>query len=863
VASLRTIGVPLDHLLAELIAFPLSSEWSLRNPLSTIDPALQGRSRALWEATEQQLLSSIPGFSVDELVALRDAIWFRGSLARVTLHDYLHDLANDFLQVDGPLARPKLPRIQDGLGGLDCSPQVAARQALRWITFALPRDLLLAGHTKVTAGLDLISPALARTLGDEGYVEAHLHLGAGLDFETIWPGTLLLLGNRALHERFFESPGAAFDGGRQLASWLLHAGVTRYLLGTFLARPPSDRHGCFARYFQSLMKPLVRAFGAGAFALLRQTLLGLRSGRLRDISFVELRELYAQLTSVRTLGTPRTLEDWGRLDPLWRQNRLAGTTPEIAFMRRGLAYLADNPADADVFGGLFWQVVRTRCALYRHIVQRPLTPGLEWFVRFYNRMARSRHKMPDTIKTLAAARICGVSQGLRALEVRTAPEAEPGKFLAQVREIRDAASTLQRGNPAFPEVGLVYHFTKERGASAAHWSGSHADPTQVRTDSARRRGKNLSGVRYGTFFASRRRQAQALVWVLHHYPDTIRLIRGIDVCTDELGVPNWVLAPLVRHVRKAAANAGRSARVASRFGTTIHAGEDFVHLLTGLRNLDEAIDSYRLEDGDRIGHGLALGVEPREWARRAGRLAVLVEDRLFDLVWVWRWMAGVSGHDGGGAHLEREIRDRTRDMFGSPVAPYDVLELMRQLGREDALKAAGFPGEHRACARTPNMLRRYLSDPALFRAGRKTVWVDPIRDCDILQEVQGALRKKVAARGISIEVNPTSNLLIGDFGNLASHPLWRLRPPKSDPTLPELSLSIGSDDPVVFASNIREEYQWLQDAMSIAGISDEEARRWIDRTRQCGLETRFTLRERIGSIAELPNPHGESPPFPL
>jgi len=71
-------------------------------------------------------------------------------------------------------------------------------------------------------------------------------------------------------------------------------------------------------------------------------------------------------------------------------------------------------------------------------------------------------------------------------------------------------------------------------------------------------------------------------------------------------------------------------------------------------------------------------------------------------------------------------------------------------------------------------------------------------------------------------VNPTSNLLIGNLGDLTVHPLWRLRPPREGDGAPPVSVCIGSDDPVVFGSNLRQEYQILCDAMTLAGLSDED-----------------------------------------
>jgi adenosine deaminase len=129
----------------------------------------------------------------------------------------------------------------------------------------------------------------------------------------------------------------------------------------------------------------------------------------------------------------------------------------------------------------------------------------------------------------------------------------------------------------------------------------------------------------------------------------------------------------------------------------------------------------------------------------------------------------------------------------------------------------------------------------VFRRGRHIEWVDPSHEGEVLAAVQAGLRSKVAALGISVEVNPSSNLLIGDLHDLTSHPLWRLRPPIPGVTSAPVSVCIGSDDPITFGTDLRQEYQFVHDALMLAGLSDEQARSWLDRTRASGLEARFTL----------------------
>jgi hypothetical protein len=287
-----------------------------------------------------------------------------------------------------------------------------------------------------------------------------------------------------------------------------------------------------------------------------------------------------------------------------------------------------------------------------------------------------------------------------------------------------------------------------------------------------------------------------------------------------------------------------------------------------LRNLGEIGRYFDLRQGARVGHGLALGVDPQDWARRAGRIPILCEVRLFDLAWEWAWYAteGGSWSSNRKHQLERELTRLSAEIFsgldGGPPSPYELEILSNDLYTPLRLWEAGFPtgGAYPVdLSRRANLLRHYLKDVGVFQRGRKVEWVDPTSEGEVLAELQGGIRRKFGEYGIAVEVNPTSNLLIGDLQDLTKHPLWRLRPPQQKEGGRSVSVCIGSDDPLTFATTLREEYQFLHDALTLAGLSDEDARSWLDRTRAAGLENRFTLRrstdkqvQRIRNLAPLP-----------
>ena len=225
-----------------------------------------------------------------------------------------------------------------------------------------------------------------------------------------------------------------------------------------------------------------------------------------------------------------------------------------------------------------------------------------------------------------------------------------------------------------------------------------------------------------------------------------------------------------------------------------------MHLLTGLRLVDQAIEQLELREGDRIGHGLALGVDAREWARRSSRIAMTRETRLLDLVWQWSWYGRYGSGDGTGRHqgtLDYELAHLAETIFDEPVSPYSLALLSQDLTDAQRLVSIGFPegppprnGDPVLKNRRNWLLWRYLTELRVFEKCQEIAWVDAAAEGEALAGLQCALRQKVGSRGIAVEVNPTSNLMVGDLGDLTAHPLWRLRPPRCTWDAPPLSIAI-------------------------------------------------------------------------
>ena len=84
---------------------------------------------------------------------------------------------------------------------------------------------------------------------------------------------------------------------------------------------------------------------------------------------------------------------------------------------------------------------------YRHVVQRPMTPGLQWFVRFYGRIKPGRDPvLSNGLLVESAASVSGFGMGLESLEIRTSPPHSESELIKFLTEVDDAAASLRCAN---------------------------------------------------------------------------------------------------------------------------------------------------------------------------------------------------------------------------------------------------------------------------------------------------------------------------------------------------------------------------------------------------------------------------------
>ncbi|MGL4351963.1 MAG: antiviral RADAR system adenosine deaminase RdrB [Plesiomonas shigelloides] len=123
-----------------------------------------------------------------------------------------------------------------------------------------------------------------------------------------------------------------------------------------------------------------------------------------------------------------------------------------------------------------------------------------------------------------------------------------------------------------------------------------------------------------------------------------RWFRGLDVAGDENALKIEWFAPVLRWLRGGFKSSPSDGRASTGFHLSIHAGEDYAHPASGLRHIDETVRFCEMREGDRLGHVLALGIEPKQWCKRQGEMIMPLDEHLDNLVWLWHYATILSGH---------------------------------------------------------------------------------------------------------------------------------------------------------------------------------------------------------------------------
>jgi adenosine deaminase len=836
-------AVAFQYLRAACEAFPFASEAAHKHRVFTLGRdqylTLDATTDKLAREFETWMLPRARGHSIDTIRQIRDATWFRDNVSpcSISLAKYLISLAEKYLKRSGGHAALRTePFIHEPL------------EHFRWLSLLLPSDLLVAALFATNPDLDpasdhidLLTPHLSRRL-EQDVAETHLHLNAAASFPLVWIGLMSAMGKTDHLKTFAALDDSPFGAGKAYLEALTAAASTRLLLAMFLReRRVSAFNGSFDDFIHDENGPFPdKVVAAIAWPAAPHTFAETCWKTLRAVAFgksslnsAEMAKFYQHL---------RQAPEWFTADedPLaaWFSKAPGESSAETRFTCHALRYLRQKDHEKenqdDGFAIAFWQYQRIRTITFRYLVVEPGTGGLGWFRKHFGRLSALQKCVPGPrFETAIHCTRRGI--GLSAIEMRTGPRDDSKGLLRLIRQ----ASIPEFKELNRPEVGLILHFMKER--NSRELKCLHSDPRQ-----------SAFSYRFGAYSAQLKNKTDAIQEVLHQCPETLVILRGIDVASDELAVPTWVYARHFTRIRQASNDAAATlARVRPKWKVTpmratFHAGEEYRRLVEGLRRMHELLEFNILCAGDRIGHGLAAGTDPQRWAESNGLVLQPAEDRLDDLLWeLDRYERGDFAVDAARSEYVRATALQLAEKIYGSADGSTLANLLKARHKRHQKDFDEKPLQNLSSDATPveKLLHLYLTDEGVFLRSQEQIEVQTTKSEVRMLEVAGRwLRAQIASREITIEANPTSNLLINDMMAIDHHPAFKFQPlPGTVSDEEPLQLSINTDDPIVFATSLGDEYAYLYAALLRHGVGAHNALAWISARKEDGFRSRFTL----------------------
>lgn len=315
-----------------------------------------------------------------------------------------------------------------------------------------------------------------------------------------------------------------------------------------------------------------------------------------------------------------------------------------------------------------------------------------------------------------------------------------------------------------------------------------------------------------------------------------KYVHGLDACSNEVGCRPEVYAPSFRYLL--ADHKGSF----KKLHATYHAGEEFLDIADGLRAIDEVLIFIGLGISDRIGHALALGVNAEEYYKfKKNQLIMTKQDAIDNFSWI------IGKADDFKISIEKDVYKKINNEFrkliinvySEYIPPLDYYNAWQLRGDEPSLyQLNGWIDNQSTSVWTPPKFSRYywknpsVSDDIRRKYGRlyyKYHFSDQIKALgsekyvfevkeikesytELISELQQVMMTTIKQKGIGIEVNSSSNVLIGTFNRYDEHPIFRFVK-VGHRSEGSICASINTDDLGVFDTSMQNEYALLSTAI--------------------------------------------------
>lgn len=544
------------------------------------------------------------------------------------------------------------------------------------------------------------------------------------------------------------------------------------------------------------------------------------------------------------------------------------TSLENIFIFESLKYINKNSCKDILFCDVLYKYLLIKNIFFRVSTQDNFIKGLNRFSLSYKRSTRLFDEK-NLIYLVLRTQI--KNRNLEKLEIRSSfPNTKNERNLRRdmkksLKEFFKVYSDLIKhelntGNNynqmKIPQIGIVYSFKKFKDEGNKCWleHSERTDYTKLNYENNRLRYMN---------------QLNTLIDLRESIPYLSNYIVGIDASSIENNTEPWVFSTIFKKAR----NSNRKISILSdrkveyknidTLGFTFHVGEEFRHILSGLRHIDEVVEHLNFKAGDRIGHGIALGIDINKWVQNNSITILPRIEYLENLLWIWGILTKEkTKYNGDINYIERKIISEavkvyfeygTTDLRGINIYMlYDAyLNKFKDTNINDRYKkykTYEYYDNYIFCKNIADTNKGNWDNEKIVHSNHCSLYLErmmePIEvviednDLELFKFIQHELKNKISREGIIVETNPTSNRSIGELDNIFEHYISNLNNvnKKNDDNI---MVSINTDDPCVFNTNINNEYAYIFYSLLRKGYDRGICLEWIEKVRTIAIEQSF------------------------
>ena len=468
--------------------------------------------------------------------------------------------------------------------------------------------------------------------------------------------------------------------------------------------------------------------------------------------------------------------------------------------------------------------------IHQMMVQQEWQKGFSQFQMISDNGFRWRHEEKNIESRLRQLSYDKDFLFLKHIEGRFSPKATLQENMAFVHSIsegyKDYCKHLKEKNGTVvpPKMQLVAHFIKKKDKVPVD--------RQIRHRALR---KEIRCKAYALYLM--------MLYVSYKKLENCDVV-GVDAASNEMNAGPEVFAPSFHWLRKKWREKDKNIQF------TFHAGEDFVHLLSGLRMMIEAVEFLDMEQGDRLGHGTAAGIDPNLWMSRMNKtLKIKKGEWLDDLLVAYNLIADNENKYADLIQLlpklHNQIEDLHKEIYGTfnsikemtdawAFRKYDgdILRNYTHIDKFDFAEMGKVNKIFKDNAAAKRLYRKYHFDMKVKNEYNKLCEVDiekGLFTAENLYHIQKLVLNKIAKRGVALEVLLTSNTAISFYRECNEHHLrnW-IGDDIDDNGMLVPPVVVGSDDPGIFMTNIYIEHARIATYLEYNGYGYMERKRILE-----------------------------------